>query len=74
MWLSFHWGFPGGSDSKESACNEGDWFDPWVGKISWRRAQQRAAVFLPGEFDGQLTDMGNKRLITKGDREGKRGK
>ena len=24
-------GFPGGSDSKESACNE---FSPWVGKIS----------------------------------------
>ena len=23
-------GFPGGSDSKESACNE---FSPWVGKI-----------------------------------------
>ena len=31
-------GFPGGSDNKESACNAGDpEFDPWVGKIPWRR-------------------------------------
>ena len=24
-------------------------FDPWVGKISWRRAWQPTPVFLPGE-------------------------
>ena len=31
-------GFPGGSDGKESACNAGDpVFDPWAGKILWRR-------------------------------------
>ena len=24
-------------------------FDPWVGKILWRRAWQPAPVFLPGE-------------------------
>ena len=24
-------------------------FDPWVGKIPWRRAQQPTLVFLPGE-------------------------
>ena len=24
-------------------------FDPWVGKISWRRAWQPTQVFLPGE-------------------------
>jgi len=23
-------------------------FDPWVGKIPWRRAGQRTLVFLPG--------------------------
>ena len=28
-------------------------FDPWVGKIPWRRAQQPTPVFLPGEFRGQ---------------------
>ena len=24
-------------------------FDPWLGKIPWRRAQQPTLVFLPGE-------------------------
>ena len=28
-------------------------FDPWVGKIPWRRAWQPTPVFLPGEFQGQ---------------------
>ena len=28
-------------------------FDPWVGKISLRRAQQPTPVFLPGESHGQ---------------------
>ena len=28
-------------------------FDPWVGKILWRRACQYTPVFLPGEFQGQ---------------------
>ena len=26
--------------------------DPWVRKISWRRAWQPTAVFLPGESQG----------------------
>ena len=34
---SHYWGFPGGSDGKESASDGGDRFDPWVGKIPWRR-------------------------------------
>ena len=28
-------------------------FDPWVGKIIWRRAWQPSPVFLPGESHGQ---------------------
>ena len=28
-------------------------FDPWVGKIPWRRACQPTPVFLPGESQGQ---------------------
>ena len=28
-------------------------FDPWVGKIPWRRIWQPTPVFLPGEFHGQ---------------------
>ena len=32
--------------------------DPWVGKISWRRACQPTPIFLPGEFCGQKSPMG----------------
>jgi len=40
-------GFPGG---KESACQcRRCRFDPWVGRISWRRKWQPTAVFLPGK-------------------------
>ena len=28
-------------------------FDPWVGKILWRRAWQPTLVFLPGKFHEQ---------------------
>ena len=33
-------------------------FNPWVGKIPWRRAWQPAAVLLPGESHGQRSLMG----------------
>ena len=49
-------GFPGGSDSKESACRPK--LDPWVGKVLWRRKWQPTPVFLPGEFHGQRSLMG----------------
>ena len=29
------------------------WFDPWVGKILWRRKRQPIPVFLPGKSHGQ---------------------
>ena len=49
-------GFPGGSDGKASARNAGDpEFDPWVGKIPWRRKWQPTPVFLPGKSHGQRT-------------------
>ena len=28
-------------------------FDPWFGKVPWRRAWQPTPIFLPGEFHGQ---------------------
>ena len=28
-------------------------FDPWVGKIPWKKAWQPSPVFWPGEFHGQ---------------------
>ena len=47
------YGFPGGASGKDPACQcrrcKRHGFDPWVGKISWRRAWQPTAVFLPGK-------------------------
>ena len=34
------------------------WFNPWVRKIPWRRAQQPTPVFLPGESHGQRSLVG----------------
>ena len=33
-------------------------FDPWVGKIPWRREWLPTPVFLPGEFHGQRSLVG----------------
>jgi len=33
-------------------------FNPWVGKIPWRKAWQLTPVFLPGESHGQRSLMG----------------
>ena len=38
---------------KNLPAMEETWFDPWVGKIPWRRAWLPTLVFLPGEFRGQ---------------------
>ena len=50
-------GFPSGNSDKESACKCGGCkrhrFEPWVGKIPWRRAWQPNPVFLSGGFHGQ---------------------
>ena len=42
--IHLQWGTPG--------------FDPWVGKIPWRRAWQATPVFLPGEAHGQSSLVG----------------
>ena len=69
-------GFPGGSVSKEPACNAGNClqcrsrrFDPWVGKICWRRARQPTPVFLCGESPwteepGRLQSTGSQKSQT----------
>ena len=48
--------FPGGASGKEPTCqcrrHKRHGFDPWVGKIPWRRAWQPTLV-LPGESHGQ---------------------
>ena len=44
---------PSGPSGKEPACqywrHKGPGFDPWVGKIPWRRKWQPTPVFLPGK-------------------------
>ena len=46
-------GFPGDARGKELACqcrrSKRHRFDPWAGKISWRRKWQPTPVFLPGK-------------------------
>ena len=49
--------FRGGASGKELACQcrrlkRGE-FEPWVGKIPWRRKWEPTPVFLPREFHGQ---------------------
>ena len=48
-------GFLDGSVGKEFACDAGDThgFEPWVGKIPWRRKWQLIPVFLPGKSHWQ---------------------
>ena len=37
-------------------------FDPWVGKIPWRRERLLDPVFWPGEFHGLCSPWSNKEL------------
>ena len=52
-------GFSGGASGKKKnpACqcrrHKRHGFDPWVGKIPWRRAWQPISILLPGEAHGQ---------------------
>ena len=40
-------------------------FDPWVGKIPWRREWQPTPVFLPGESQGQKSPTGYSPSVHK---------
>ena len=55
-------GFPGAASGKEPACQcrkcKRSRFNPWVGKIPWRRKWQPTPVFLPGESHGQRSLVG----------------
>ena len=50
-------GFPGGAGGKDPTCQcrrrKRLGFNPWVGKIPWRRKWQPTPVCLPGESHGQ---------------------
>ena len=41
-----------------NAGDVGDEFNPWVGKIPWRREWLPTSVFLPGESYGQRSLVG----------------
>ena len=50
---------PGGSDSKRICLQfRRPRFDPWVGKIPWRREWLPTPAFFPGEFHGQRSLVG----------------
>ena len=55
-------GFPGSSESKESACSAGD---PRVRKIPWRSEWQPTRVFLPGKTHGKRSLAGYSPWIHK---------
>ena len=51
--LAKYVGFPDASAGKKIHLQCGrPGFDPWVGKIPWRREQLPTPVFWPGEFHG----------------------
>ena len=45
-------------------CRRSD-FDPWVKKVTWRRAWQPTPVFLPGESHGQRSLVGSGHGVAK---------
>ena len=51
-------GFPGSTSGKGPACQsrtlKKHGFNPWIGKIPWRRAWQPTPVLLPEESHGQM--------------------
>ena len=55
--IFFNHNTPGGTTGKEPTCQ--CWrhkrcrFDPWIGKIPWRKPWQPTPVFLPGKSHGQ---------------------
>ena len=59
----------GAASGKEPACQcrrcKRRGFDPWVRKISWRRAWQPASVFLLGESHGQRAWLATVNRVAK---------
>ena len=60
-------GFAGSSDDRLCLQCRRPRFNPWVGKIPWRRKCQPTPVVLPGEFHGQkslagYSPWGHKRV------------
>ena len=62
IYMHIHIGLPGWLNAKESACQSRSrgrhGFNPWVGKILWRRKWQPTPVFLLEKFHGQRSLVG----------------
>ena len=61
-------GFLGGASGRESACPQKTrrrGFDPWVGKIPWRRKWHLTPVLVPGESHGQRSLAGYSPWVHK---------
>ena len=60
MLYLFYTGFLGGTSGKESTCRrlKRRGFDPWVGKIPWRKKWHPTPVFLAAESHGQRSFAG----------------
>ena len=62
-------GLPGGASGKEFVCqcrrHKRCGFNPWVGKIPWRRRWQPTLALLPGESHGQKSLAGHSPRVTK---------
>ena len=61
--MTWHYvSLPGGISGKEPTCQcrgcKRKEFDPWIGKILWRREWQLPPVFLPRESHGQKSLVG----------------
>ena len=58
---------PGVTSGKEITCQSRrhkiHGFDPWVGKIPWRRAWQPTSVFLPGGWQYLFCYIDNYSLV-----------
>ena len=69
LFLKMYMGFPGGASGKEPACrcrrHKRRGFNPWVGKIPWRRAWQPIPVFLPIDSHGQRSLAGYSPWVPK---------
>ena len=61
--------FPGDSAVKNLPANTCQFrrhgFEPWVGKIPWRRKWQPTPVFLPGKAHGQRSQWATVHRVTK---------
>ena len=62
IYIHIKLGFPGSTRGKEPTCQSRRCkryvFDPWVGKILWRKTWQPTPVFFPRESHGQRNLLG----------------